>query len=131
MTMLRSAKAKIVRCLYVLGGTAAIAVATGLTMVHQSSAQSAPGQFPKSTVNPITATPTPERKAPIYRTVCRADDPQRCGRVEAFVGCGNPDDGVKDWVALDMCSKIANVQTGTAQAGRCGLNTWMYTCIPK
>lgn len=73
-------------------------------------------------------TPEPEKK-PIIRIVCRADSKQRCPDADAFVGCGNAEEGVQDLRAT--CSLVTSFPVLNEQAGRCGLMTWKYTCIPK
>jgi hypothetical protein len=79
-------------------------------------------------VPPPTTSPAASKKV-IQRTVCRADSKQRCPSAEAFVGCGDPEDGVRDLRAT--CNLVTSYPTGSEQAGRCGVSTWHYTCVPK
>ena len=73
---------------------------------------------------------TAPSKKPIVRVVCRADGHERCPNADTFVGCGEPESGVGD--LREICSRLTSrpLEIGI-QAGRCGLNTWEYTCIPK
>jgi hypothetical protein len=79
------------------------------------------------------AQPTPSPSAPPKLAknmkVCRGENSTRCGDVDEFIGCSDPD----QW-AKGKCSDFGKKVLRSVEGGMCGWTVYEYTCsqqLPK
>jgi hypothetical protein len=58
--------------------------------------------------------------------VCRGQDSTRCGEIDEFIGCSNPD----EWAAR-KCTTFSQKVLRSVGGGQCGWTVYEYTCSQK